>query len=41
MAWNAAKAEHWEGSVIIVGLNDDSDVHESCLILVIASHEVK
>ena len=41
MARDTAKTEHWEASVIIVGLNDDSDVHESGLILVITSHVVE
>ena len=41
MAWNTAKSEYWEAPVIVVGLNDNSNVHESGFILVIASHVVK
>ena len=41
MARDTAKAEYREGPVMIVGLNDNSDVHESGLILIVASHVVK
>jgi len=41
MSRNATKTENWEASVIVVWLNDDTNVHKSSFILVIASHVVQ
>ena len=41
VAWNAAKSENWEASVIVIWFNDCANVHESGLVLVVAAHVVK